>query len=184
MTISANIEKLALQISELKTKKEAKEKELKEINTSLGIYELELADLMTAEGFDVGSTIKLSNGRTLKVKEFFEASMVSQGSIDKAKDPEKQEELCEKKENQIKWLDDNDLGDIVKNKIVISLDRGEQEKAKELMIEFQEKGLDFMRDESVHASTLKAALKKEYKSGTPIPDDLFGLFVGTKVEIK
>lgn len=184
MTLSTNIEKLALQISDLKSKAEAKEKELKEINTTLGTYELELAELLAMEGFEVGSSIKLSNGRNLKIKEFFSSSMVSQSAIDKAKNPELMEDLMEKKEKQIGWLDKNGLGDIVKNKITIDLDRGEQEKARELMLEFQEKGLSFSRDESVHSSTLNAALKKEYKSGTNIPKELFSLFVGTKVEIK
>lgn len=184
MTLSTNIEKLALAISDIKSKIETKEKELKELNVALGSYELELAELMTLEGFEVGSTIQLSNGRKLKIKEFFNASMVSQGAIDKEKDPSLLEELYERKEQQIKWLEENNLADIIKNKIVIALDRGEQEKANELMLELQDKGLSFTRDESVHASTLCATLKKEFKNGNDVPKDLFGIHVGTKVEIK
>lgn len=184
MTLSTNIEKLALAISDIKTQIETKEKELKQLNISLGSYELELGELMTLEGFEVGSTIQLANGRKLKIKEFFNASMVSQGAIDKAKDPSLLEELYEKKERQLKWLEENNLADIVKNKIVIALDRGESEVANQLMIEFQEKGLSFTRDESVHASTLNATLKKEFKNGNNVPKDLFGIHVGTKVEIK
>lgn len=184
MTISKEIEKLALLISDIEESKSNLEQKLKTINESLELYKKELADLLLAQGFEVGSKIKLVNGRTLNVKDFFSASIPAQSSINSAKDAEKMNELSNKKEACLEWLDENNLGDIVKNNIVVSLDRGEAEKAKELMLELQEKGLNFVRDESVHPMTLKAALKKAMQSGLDVPFDTFSVQTGIVVEIK
>ena len=156
---------------------------LKKTKANKEDYIRELADLLTAEGFAVGSSIKLSNGRMLSIKDYFSASIPSQSVIDKEKDPEKMSDLIFKRQACMKWLDENELGSIIKNNFVVALDRGDNERAKELMLELQEKEYDFVRDESVHHSTLTSTLKEELKKGVNIPD-FFGAQVGTTIKIK
>jgi hypothetical protein len=184
MTISNEIEKLALEISTIEDRKSEIESELKQINEKLSTYERELSDILLAQGFEAGSKIKLTNGRNLNIKEYFSASIPAQSSINSAKDAEKAHELQSRKEACLGWLDANDLSDIIKNNIVISLDRGENEKAKELMLDLQEKGVDFLKEESVHPMTLKAALKNAMKDGIEVPFDVFSVQTGISVEIK
>ena len=73
--ISKEIESLALAISKLEDDKEGLTCQLKQVNEDLNNHEKELADLLTAEGFAIGSKIKLQNGRTLQIKDFFSASI-------------------------------------------------------------------------------------------------------------
>lgn len=184
MTIQTEIEKRALMISELVDKQEHLEAELKTTNETLAVHEKELADLLAAEGFAIGSKIALSNGRNIVIKDFFSASIPAQSSINSAKDPEKMEELAYKKEQCLKWLDENNLGDVIKNNLVVSFDRGENDKSKKLMEELEDQGLAFIKDESVHPMTLKATLKEAMKDGKNIPFDIFSVQIGTIVNIK
>lgn len=183
MTIENQIEKMAIAISKMDDDIANIEDRLKKTKANKEAYIRELADLMAAEGFAVGSNIKLSNGRMLSIKDYFSASIPSQSAIEKEKDPEKMEELIFKRQACQKWLDENGLGSIIKNKFIIDLDRGDNERAKELMLELQEKDYDFVRDESVHHSTLTSTLKEEVKKGVNIPD-FFGAQVGTTIKIK
>lgn len=84
----------------------------------------------------------------------------------------------------MKWLDDNNLGGVIKNEVVVSFDRGDNEKAKELMLELQEKQLDCLKEESVHPMTLKATLKEALSQGLNVPFDLFSVQTGVQVSIK
>lgn len=183
MTIQNEIEKRALKICELVDKKDSLSSDLKEVNDTLAAHEKELAELLAAEGFAIGSKIALANGRQLAIKDFFSASIPAQSSIDSAKDPEKMEELAYKKDQALKWLDENNLGDIVKNNLVIAFGRGENDKSKKLMEELEEQGLEFIKDESVHPMTLKATLKEALQDGKKVPFDIFSVIAGTIVTI-
>lgn len=183
-TLSTDIEKLALKICELKDRKEGFEKQVKELGDNIGKFESELAELLSTEGFEIGTTLKLKNGRVLKIKDFFSASIPSQSSINGAKDIEKQEDLIYRKEQALKWLDDNNLSDIIKNQIAISLDRNENEKAKELAAQLEEQGYQFIKEESVHPMTLKSTLKEAISQGLDVPFDTFSVQTGTLIEIK
>lgn len=182
--ISNEIESLALAISKLEDDKEGLTCQLKQVNEDLNNHEKELADLLTAEGFAIGSKIKLQNGRTLQIKDFFSASIPSQSSINSAKDQEKMQDMIDKKDSCLKWLDDNNLGGVIKNEVVVSFDRGDNEKAKELMLELQEKQLDCLKEESVHPMTLKATLKEALSQGLNVPFDLFSVQTGIQISIK
>lgn len=183
-TISQNIEKLALKISDLNDQKASLEEELKTNGEQIQSHQQELADLLASEGFSIGSKIKLNNGRTLEIKDFFSASIPSQTSISSAKDPEKQQEMIDKKEQCLGWLDDNNLSDVIKNNIVVTLDRGENEKAKEILLSLQEQGVQAIKEESVHPMTLKATLKEALKQGKNVPFDIFSVQTGTTISIK
>lgn len=183
-TVSSQIEKFCLYLSDLDKKASNLEAELKDTNKKIEETKKELCDLLASEGIGSGSVVKLSNGRVLKVKDFFSASLPTQAQIDGQKDHEKQFEMQTKREQGLKWLEENNLADIIKNEVAIAFDKGENEKAKELMLELMEKGLSCRNDISVNAMTLKAALKKEFENGTNIPSDCFSVYNGITVDIK
>ena len=92
------------------------------------------------------------------------------------KDPEKSKACYE-------WLDDNGLGDIIKNQVGMSFGKGEGDKAKALESQIKEMGLIPEVKVSVHPSTLKATIKKWHEEGKSVPDNTFSLFIGQKTKI-
>ena len=93
------------------------------------------------------------------------------------KDPEKSS-AC------YSWLEDNGLGDIIKNNVGISFGKGESNMAKHLQETIKEMGLIPEVKVSVHPSTLKATIKKKWhEEGKSVPDNMFSLFIGQKTKI-
>ena len=92
------------------------------------------------------------------------------------KDPDKSQACYE-------WLENNGLGDIIKNQVGMSFGKGENEDAKKL--EETIKNLGFIPEVkvSVHPSTLKATVKQLVKDGKSVPDNVFNLFIGQKTKI-
>ena len=82
------------------------------------------------------------------------------------------------------WLEDNGLGDIIKNQVVTSFGTGEDNMAGDLAGHIQDQyGITPDVKESVHPSTLKATLKKRHEEGLSDPDDLFGIFIRPETKI-
>ncbi len=92
------------------------------------------------------------------------------------KDPEKSS-AC------YSWLEDNGLGDIIKNNVGISFGKGESNMAKHLQETIKEMGLIPEVKVSVHPSTLKATIRKWHEEGKSVPDNMFSLFIGQKTKI-
>lgn len=182
--VSTQIEKFCLYLSDLDKKANQLENDLKDTNKKIEETKKELCDILAAEGIGSGSTVKLSNGRVLKVKDFFSASIPTQNQIDSQKDAEKQFELQIKREQALKWLEENNLSDIIKNEVVVAFDKGENEKAKQLLENLQKEGLYATNEINVNAMTLKATLKKEFEKGKDLPLDVFSVYTGISVDIK
>ena len=93
------------------------------------------------------------------------------------KDPQKSAACYE-------WLEDNGLGDIIKNSVGISFGKGEGNMATHLQETIKEMGLIPEVKVSVHPSTLKATVKKLHEEGKlSVPDNTFSLFIGQKTKI-
>ena len=81
------------------------------------------------------------------------------------------------------WLEDNGLGDIIKNQVGMSFGKGENEDAKKLEDTIKDLGFIPEVKVSVHPSTLKATVRQLVKDGKSIPDNVFNLFIGQKTKI-
>ena len=113
------------------------------------------------------SELKLSDGRKIKVSEYYTATPL--------------------KENRAKvhtWLRDNGFGDLVKNQVTCSFGRNEDEKASSLISDLNEKGLEPAQREWVEPSTLRAFVREQYEAGRELPMDLLGAYIGHKTTIK
>ena len=113
------------------------------------------------------SELKLSDGRKLKVSEYFRASI-----------------KAENRQLAYTWLRDNGFGDLVKNQVTCSFGRNEDEKASSLISDLSERGLEPAQREWVEPSTLRAFVREQYESGKEIPMDLLGAYIGHKTTIK
>ena len=81
------------------------------------------------------------------------------------------------------WLEDNGLGDIIKNQVGMSFGKGENEDAKKLEDTIKDLGFIPEVKVSVHPSTLKATVRQLVKDGRSVPDNVFNLFIGQKTKI-
>ena len=113
------------------------------------------------------SELKLSDGRKLKVSEYFRASI-----------------KAENRQLAYTWLRDNGFGDLVKNQVTCCFVRNEDEKASGLMSELSDKGLEPAQREWVEPSTLRAFVREQYEKGVDLPMELLGAYVGQKTTIK
>jgi hypothetical protein len=89
-----------------------------------------------------------------------------------------------RKEEAFAWLRENGLDDIIKNDVVVTFGKGEDNVAGNLVGQLQEKGFDPRTKTHIHASTLKAFVKERVTAGKHIDLDMFGAFVQTAAEIK
>jgi hypothetical protein len=184
-TLSKKVEELAMMLSSLHDNIKVKELELKTLKDEYNnIKTKELATLMENEGYAVGSKLILKNGKIIIVKDFFTASIPSITKITSERNPMKQEEMSQMRTQCMQWLNENDLKEIIKNKIVINLDKGDNEKAQEILSFLEDKKVSAKQEETVHPSTLKAVLKELIQSGKDIPFDLFNITSGIFIDIK
>jgi len=82
------------------------------------------------------------------------------------------------------WLRDNALDDIIKNTVVCSFGREEDDRASDFFAFAKKEGFEPQQNSSIHPSTLKAFAKDRIAQGEEIPMDLFGIWVGQRATIK
>lgn len=82
------------------------------------------------------------------------------------------------------WLRNHNHGDLIKNEIVVKFGRNEDNMVSEVKSVAENLGLKFDEKQSVHASTLKAFVKEQMKLGSPLPQDLFGVYIRRVVDVK
>lgn len=91
---------------------------------------------------------------------------------------------ADRKEEAYQWLRDHGLDDIIKNDLVLSFGRGEDEAANHVMLDLEKKGFHPESKTHIHAMTLKAFVRERVENGQPIDLDLFGAYVAKTADIK
>lgn len=126
----------------------------------------DLPNLMTELGL---SEITLTSGKIITIKEDLD-TRISEANRPAA----------------FAWLLDHGFGGIIKTLLTIPFGKGDREAAEAVRDELKAEHPDYeiSLDESVHPSTLKSFVKERMKDGEPVPADLFGVYVYSKVVIK
>jgi hypothetical protein len=81
------------------------------------------------------------------------------------------------------WLRENGHGDLIKNNVMLTFGRNQDNEAKSLIAELREKGHNVKQAEKVEPMTLKAFVKEQIQGGKNVPADLFGVYVASKTKI-
>ena len=136
-------------------------KKFKEIETTLS--EQTIPNLMQKAGV---SLIKLKDGSSVEVKPFYAARIPSS-----------------KVEEAFGWLRQNGHGDLIKNNVMVTFQRKQDNEAKSLVADLREKGHNVKQAEKVEPMTLKAFVKEQIQDGKNVPADLFGVYVASKTKI-
>ena len=88
------------------------------------------------------------------------------------------------KEMAYNWLRENGLGDIIKNEILVSFGRNEDNKAADYAELAKGQGFQPTQKMKVEPMTLKALVRERIEAGKEMPTEIFGVFSENKTTIK
>ncbi len=163
-----NIRSLADQVERLESlqsRLELQEDNIKNTKKELEHVSGEIIPTMMSE---MGlSHLKLMDGSSVDVKPNYSANIT-----------------IANREAAFNWLRNNGLGDIIKNEILVSFGRNEDNKAADYAALAQERGYQPTQKLKVEPMTLKALVRERIEAGKELPTELFNVFVGNKTTIK
>lgn len=91
---------------------------------------------------------------------------------------------ADRKEEVFNWLRAEGLDDIIKNDVIMTFGKGEDNLAGDVVGMLQDRGFHPDTKTHIHPSTLKAFVKERVTDGKPIDLDMFGAFIANTAEIK
>ena len=163
-----NIQSLADQVEKLESlqkRLELQEENMKSTKKQLEHISGEVIPTMMSEM--CLSHLKLMDGSSVDVKPNYSASI-----------------SVANKEKAFNWLRNNGLGDIIKNEILVSFGRNEDNKAADYAALAEERGFQPTQKLKVEPMTLKALVRERIEAGKEMPTEIFNVFVGNKTTIK
>ena len=152
------MESLSKEIEDIEENLKKKKKDLDVISGEV------IPTMMSEMGL---SQLKLMDGSQIDVKPFYNATIT-----------------VANRESAFNWLRQNGLGDIIKNEMVVSFGRGEDNKAAEYAELAKSQGLQPAQKLKVEPMTLKALVRQRIEAGEEMPTEIFSIFVGNKTTIK
>lgn len=85
-------------------------------------------------------------------------------------------ERVEARMGAFRWLVESGNGGVVKNVVKVDLDRGEDARADDLVVQLRSQGFAVDAQKDVHPSTLTALVKELFAEGKLVPREFFNLF--------
>jgi len=153
-----------LRLRDLEAEVKAQEEKIKQTQKEIARISEDVIPTMLSE---MGlSQLKLADGSSVDVKPFYSAS-ISVANREKA----------------YKWLRDNGLGDIIKNDVVVSFGRHEDNKAVDYANLAKSQGFEPTQKLKVEPMTLKALVRERIEAGKDLPMDTFNVYVGNRTKL-
>jgi len=153
-----------LRLRDLEAEVKAQEEKIKQTQKEIARISEDVIPTMLSE---MGlSQLKLADGSSVDVKPFYSAS-ISVANREKA----------------YKWLRDNGLGDIIKNDVVVSFGRHEDNKAVDYANLAKSQGFEPTQKLKVEPMTLKALVRERIEAGKDMPMDIFNVYVGNRTKL-
>ena len=161
----SNISDLGRQLAQLEEKIRVEEEHLKSLKED---YRKISEDLLPNKLREMGvSEFKLADGTSMSIQQYYSARIT----------PENRD-VC------FHWLENNGLGDIIKNTVSANFGRGEDEAAQELMTKLERDGHTLVQKKWVEPMTLKAVVREQVEKGNDLPLDTFNVYIGQKIKVK
>lgn len=83
-----------------------------------------------------------------------------------------------------RWLADRNFDSLLKHSFTLQFGRGEKERADEFRCLIGANAYEANEKMAVHPQTLKAFVREQAEAGTPVPEDLFGVYVINRAKIR
>ena len=90
----------------------------------------------------------------------------------------------EKRSEAFSWLIGNGHADLIKHDITTSFTRGQADEAQRLAELLEENNVNFVDKKHVHPQTLRAFVREQIESGSPIPLETFSVYIRQVAKIK
>jgi len=160
-----NISDLGRQLTELEEKIRLEEEHLKSLKDD---YRKISEDLLPNKLRELGvSEFKLADGTSMSIQQYYSARITPDNR-----------DAC------FHWLENNGLGDIIKNTVSASFGRDENDAAQELMTQLEGEGHDLTQKKWVEPMTLKAVVREQVEKGNDLPLETFNVYIGQKIKVK
>ena len=157
----AELDKLTLQAERLTEARKKAEDQLQKIKQAEEqLLNKDIPELLGKMRLDECTT---ASGIQVKVKREIKASLPGH-------------ERVEARMGALRWLVDHGHGGVIKNQVSVALDRGDDTRANELVVDLRAKGFDVEAKKDVNHMTLGALMREQVAEGKIIPRDLFNLF--------
>jgi len=160
-SLADQVEKLEAMQQQLEKQEEAIKEKKKQIQHISGEV---IPTMMSEMGL---AELKLHDGSHLKVSTSYRATITEAN-----------------KESAFNWLRENGLGDIIKNEILVSFGRNEDNKAADYAELAKSNGFQPTQKMKVEPMTLKALVRERIEAGKEMPTEIFGVFSENKTTIK
>ena len=160
-SLADQVEKLEAMQQQLEIQEEAIKEKKKQIQHISGEV---IPTMMSEMGL---AELKLHDGSHLKVSTSYRATITEAN-----------------KETAFNWLRENGLGDIIKNEILVSFGRNEDNKAADYAELAKSNGFQPTQKMKVEPMTLKALVRERIEAGKEMPTEIFGVFSENKTTIK
>jgi len=86
----------------------------------------------------------------------------------------------DKRDEVFGWLRSIGEGDIIKNDVICSFSMGQDNLAKSIIADLEDRGVNPQAKTHIHPMTLKSWVKDRIEAGKDIDLEMFGAYVGTK----
>ena len=126
----------------------------------------------------------LSNGAKVEIKDVIQASVPSQGSIDRAKTEDQRVELQMLQQQCFEWLRAQGAGDIIKSNVEVQFGRNEDDACNAFTDELRERQIYYKRAVGVHPQTLNSFIKERMSEGKEVPMEMFRIYAGRRANIR
>jgi hypothetical protein len=157
----ADLDKLTLAAERITDQRKRAEEQLQKIKQAEEqLLNKDIPELLAKMRLDECTT---ASGIQVKVRREIKASLPGHERVDA-------------RMGALRWLIEHGHGGVIKNQVSVALDRGEDTRADELVVELRTKGFDVEAKKDVHASTLGALVRELVADGKIVPRDLFNLF--------
>ena len=167
-------QRLRDEIDELTQQLKEKEQKLKSLT------EQEMPDLMQELNI---KEFTLTNGSKIGLVDFVSASVPSASAIERAKGDNK-EELYERQQQCFKWLRKNGGAELIKSNVEVAFGKGEDKNCNQFKKELRDRKIFYRDSMGVHPQSLKAFVGECLGRGIKVPNDMFKLYIGQRVQIR
>jgi len=124
-----------------------------------------IPELLAEQGL---TSLKLADGSSVTVKREYRCTLPKED---------------ERRQSAYNWLRENGLGDIIKNNVIVTFGRGEDDKAQRLLDLAVSNGFEPNQKSDVAWNTLTALFQERVESGLDMPSDVFSTWIKDTTKI-
>tara|TARA_R100001129_G_C5275465_1_gene235333 strand:+ start:527 stop:1090 length:564 start_codon:yes stop_codon:yes gene_type:complete len=146
---------------------EGTEKKLKELKSlEREFSEVLIPEAMQAAGMEDFKCSEEYGGARVKVSDFISAKI-------KVSDQEK----------ALDWLRENGAGHLIKNTVSVDFDTSEDAEAQNFVADLQARNFNCKQKQGVHANTLSAYVREEFRNGRMVDTKLLGVYQAKQTKL-